>query len=56
MKPKKKKPEADKPKLSETLKSLLVRFRKSTSAEQDKSNKEKIETAIKEAIVQKFQH
>nr|WP_307928735.1 variable surface lipoprotein [Mycoplasmopsis bovis] len=49
-----KKPEADKPKLSETLKSITGNdLGKVQVAEQDKSNKEKIETAIKEAIVTK---
>nr|WP_307919877.1 hypothetical protein [Mycoplasmopsis bovis] len=54
VKPKKKKPEVDKPKLSETLKSITGNdLGKVQVAEQDKSNKEKIETAIKEAIVAK---
>ncbi|WHL54170.1 variable surface lipoprotein [Mycoplasmopsis bovis] len=49
-----KKPEADKPKLSETLKSITGNdLGKVQVAEQDKSNKEKIEAAIKEAIVTK---
>ncbi|WP_257536376.1 variable surface lipoprotein [Mycoplasmopsis bovis] len=49
-----KKPEADKPKLSETLKSITGNdLGKVQVAEQDKSNKEKIEVAIKEAIVTK---
>ncbi|WP_429997396.1 variable surface lipoprotein, partial [Mycoplasmopsis bovis] len=49
-----KKPEVDKPKLSETLKSITGNdLGKVQVAEQDKSNKEKIETAIKEAIVTK---
>nr|WP_307924431.1 variable surface lipoprotein [Mycoplasmopsis bovis] len=49
-----KKPEADKPKLSETLKSITGNdLGKVQVAEQDKSNKEKIEAAIKEAIVAK---
>ncbi|QQH24677.1 hypothetical protein HYE20_03750 [Mycoplasmopsis bovis] len=43
-----------KPKLSETLKSITGNdLGKVQVAEQDKSNKEKIETAIKEAIVTK---
>nr|WP_307938001.1 variable surface lipoprotein [Mycoplasmopsis bovis] len=46
--------EVDKPKLSETLKSITGNdLGKVQVAEQDKSNKEKIETAIKEAIVTK---
>ncbi len=49
-----KKPEVDKPKLSETLKSITGNdLGKVQVAEQDKSNKEKIEAAIKEAIVTK---
>ncbi|WP_282460549.1 variable surface lipoprotein [Mycoplasmopsis bovis] len=49
-----KKLEADKPKLSETLKSITGNdLGKVQVAEQDKSNKEKIEVAIKEAIVTK---
>ncbi len=55
MKPKKKRNfEADKLKLSETLKSITGNdLGKVQVAEQDKSNKEKIEGAIKEAIVAK---
>ncbi len=50
----KKKPEVDKPKLSETLKSITGNdLGKVQVAEQDKSNKEKIETAIKEAYCYK---
>ncbi len=49
-----KKLEADKLKLSETLKSITGNdLGKVQVAEQDKSNKEKIEAAIKEAIVAK---
>ncbi|QQH49067.1 hypothetical protein HYD74_03775 [Mycoplasmopsis bovis] len=54
VKPKKKKPELTNQNLSETLKSITGNdLRKVQVAEQDKSNKEKIETAIKEAIVTK---
>nr|WP_307920707.1 hypothetical protein [Mycoplasmopsis bovis] len=59
VKPKKKKekPEADQNQsLSETLENLLlvkIDLGKVQVAEQDKSNKEKIEAAIKEAIVTK---
>nr|WP_307930139.1 hypothetical protein [Mycoplasmopsis bovis] len=54
VKPKKKRNlKPDKPKLSETLKSITGNdLGKVQVAEQDKSNKEKIEAAIKEAIVQ----
>ncbi|QQH21188.1 hypothetical protein HYE39_03875 [Mycoplasmopsis bovis] len=46
-----------KPKLSETLKSITGNdLGKVQVAEQDKSNKEKIETAIKKLLLQKFQH
>ncbi len=54
MKPKKKETRSWKPKLSETLKSITGNdLGKVQVAEQDKSNKEKIEAAIKEAIVTK---
>ncbi len=55
MKPKKRRNQKlTKPKLSETLKSITGNdLGKVQVAEQDKSNKEKIETAIKEAIVTK---
>ncbi|WP_301006914.1 variable surface lipoprotein [Mycoplasmopsis bovis] len=49
-----KKPEVDKPKLSETLKSITGNdLGKVQVAEQDKSNKEKIEASIKETIILK---
>nr|WP_308431265.1 hypothetical protein [Mycoplasmopsis bovis] len=55
VKPKKRRSQKlTKPKLSETLKSITGNdLGKVQVAEQDKSNKEKIETAIKEAIVTK---
>ncbi|QQH49616.1 hypothetical protein HYD71_03770 [Mycoplasmopsis bovis] len=43
--------------LSETLKSITGNdLGKVQVAEQDKSNKEKIEAAIKKLLLQKFQH
>nr|WP_307915385.1 hypothetical protein [Mycoplasmopsis bovis] len=57
MKPKKKKPEVDKPKLSETLKSITGNdLEKYKLLNKIKATKKKLKQLSKKLLLQKFQH